>query len=365
MKKFTYLLAVGALVLASCTSKGYKVVGTMEGSMDGDTVFIMERANRQFVPVDTAIITGGKFTFTGEQDSAVNRYIVYMGEDDLQPSYLDFFLENGMINIKMVKAEGGDIVSGTPTNVAYQEFRDQLKTIEGKQMALSAELSSASEDDRAAKMQEVKALDDELIATIKDGIHKNISTPLGVFLLNSYNYYMEYSDLEQILSSLPAKYQGDERMVRLKQLVEVGKKTAVGQKFVDLEMEDPQGNPVRLSDYAGKGKLVLVDFWASWCGPCRREMPKLVEAYAKYKDSGFEIVGVSFDRSAEPWKNGLEQMNMTWPQMSDLKFWESEGAKLYAIRSIPHVILIDGEGTIISRGLHGDELHAKLAELLQ
>ena len=365
MKKFTYLLAIAALGLASCTSKGYKITGTMEGSVDGDTVYIMERANRQFVRVDSTVITDGKFVFTGVQDSAVNRYITYMGEDDLQPSYLDFFLENGNIQIQMVRAEGGDIVSGTPVNDAYQAFKNKLQAVYDKQKALSAELSSASDEERTAKMEEMKALDNEQVSIIKEGINANISTPLGLFLLNSYNYYMEYEDLGQILSTIPAKYQGDERVIRLKGLVEVAKATAVGQKFTDIEMSDPEGNPVKLSDYAGKGKLVLVDFWASWCGPCRREMPKLVEAYAKYKDKGFEIVGVSFDRDAEPWKKGLEQMNMTWPQMSDLKFWDSEGAKLYAIRSIPHVMLIDGEGTIISRGLHGEELQAKLAELIK
>lgn len=365
MKKFTYLFAIVALGLASCTPKGYTITGTMEGSMDGDTVFLMERANRQFVALDTAVIAEGKFTFTGVQDSAVNRYLVYRGEDDLQPTYLDFFLENGSINIQMVRAEGGDVISGTPTNDAYQAFQSMLQAVFEKQSTLMKQMTSATPEEREVKMKEAKALDGEVVATIKEGINKNIATPLGVFLLKSYNYYMEYADVEQILATLPAKYQSEKSVVALKDKVEVAKKTAVGQKFVDFQMEDTEGNPVKLSDYAGKGKLVLVDFWASWCGPCRREMPKLVEAYAKYKDKNFEIVGVSLDRAAEPWKKGLEQMDMTWPQMSDLKYWDSEGAKLYAIRSIPHVVLIDGEGTIISRGLHGEELQAKLAELLQ
>ena len=122
---------------------------------------------------------------------------------------------------------------------------------------------------------------------------------------------------------------------------------------------------MKLSDYVGKGKVVLIDFWASWCGPCRREMPNLVEAYKQYKDKNFEIVGVSLDRDLEAWKKGIADLNITWPQMSDLKYWDCEGAKLYAVSSIPHTLLVDAEGTIVARGLHGEELQQKIAELLK
>jgi peroxiredoxin len=337
----------------------------MEGSADGDKVFLMERGDGQFTPLDTVVIADGQFTFTGVRDSAVNCYLVYRSEDDLEPDYVDFFLENGNINVKMVRAEGGDIVSGTPTNDAYQAFRSRLQAAFDKQRTLMDEMASAAPEEQAAKMAEAEALDGEVVSVIKESIRSNRATPLAVFLLNTYNHYMGYDDVEQLISALPAKSQNEPAIAYLTAFIESAKKAAVGQKFVDFEMETPEGNPVKLSDYAGKGKLVLVDFWASWCGPCRREMPKLVEAYAKYKDKNFEIVGVSLDEDAASWKKALEQLGMTWPQMSDLKSWNSAGGKLYAIRSIPHVVLIDSEGTIISRGLHGEELHAKLAELLQ
>ena len=127
----------------------------------------------------------------------------------------------------------------------------------------------------------------------------------------------------------------------------------------------PGTTPETCTKCGGKGKVVLVDFWASWCGPCRREMPNLVETYAKYKGKNFEIVGVSLDQDGAAWKEAIKKLDMTWPQMSDLKFWQSEGAQLYAVNSIPHTVLIDGEGTIIARGLHGEELQAKIAEVVK
>jgi peroxiredoxin len=167
------------------------------------------------------------------------------------------------------------------------------------------------------------------------------------------------------MPQIPAAYDNDEAIVKIKNNVEKMKATAVGQKFTDFEMQTPEGKTVKLSDYVGKGKVVLVDFWASWCGPCRREMPNLVEAYAKYKNKNFEIVGVSLDQSADAWKEAIKKLNITWPQMSDLKYWNCEGAQLYAVSSIPHTVLIDGEGTILARGLHGDELQEKIAEAVK
>ena len=136
-----------------------------------------------------------------------------------------------------------------------------------------------------------------------------------------------------------------------------------GTKFIDLEMNDQQGNPVKLSQWAGKGNCVLIDFWASWCGPCRQEMPNVVANYKKYHEKGFEIVGVSFDSKADAWKKAVADLGMTWPQMSDLKGWSSAGAKAYGVTSIPASVLLDGEGRIIGMNLRGEKLGEKLAEV--
>ena len=337
MKKFTYLLAVAA-VFTACNSgnNGYTVTGTVEGAADGDTVYLETVEGRQFVKLDSAVIKDGTFTFKGTQDTAVNRYISYKAEGK-DGAAIDFFLENGKIKINL--SQENNSATGTANNDAYQEIRAQINGLNKQMMSIYESMSDTTltDEQREAKGKEMENLENSMISAIKAGINKNITNPVGVLLLKQNYYYM------------------DEKM----------KATAVGQKFTDFEMQTPEGKTVKLSDYVGKGKVVLVDFWASWCGPCRREMPNLVEAYAKYKNKNFEIVGVSLDQSADAWKEAIKKLNITWPQMSDLKYWNCEGAQLYAVSSIPHTVLIDGEGTILARGLHGDELQEKIAEAVK
>lgn len=364
MKKIIYLLAVAATVAACSGNKGYVVTGSVEGGADGDTVFLQKVEGRDLVKLDSAVITKGTFIFKGVQDTATNRYITYKpaGKEAL---LMDFFLENGNINIKL--AQENDAATGTPNNDAYQEIRSQLGELNQKMRDTYQSMADTtlSDEQRDAKIEEMNNMQEQMMEITKTGITKNITNPVGIHLLKSNFYYLDIEDLDPLMPQIPAEFANDEIIIKIKDNVEKMKTTAVGQKFTDFEMLTPDGKPVKLSDYVGKGKVVLVDFWASWCGPCRREMPNLVEAYAQYKKKGFEIVGVSLDQSGDAWKDAIQKLNITWPQMSDLKYWNCEGAKLYAVSSIPHTVLIDGEGTIIARGLHGEELQKKLAEVIK
>lgn len=361
MKKLVYLLAVAA-ACAACSggNKGYTVTGTVEGAADGDMVYLQNVQGRQLVKLDSATIQDGTFTFKGTQDTAINCYITY--KDNMA---MDFFLENGKINVSLTK--DADSATGTTNNDAYQEVKTQIsglmKQMENVYSALSD--TTLTDEQREAKMAEAESVQDKMMEITKQSIAKYIASPVGVHLLKQNYYYMTVEELDPLMPQIPALFDNDEAVNRIKENVEKMKATAVGKKFTDFEMQTPEGKTVKLSDYVGKGKTVLVDFWASWCGPCRREMPNLVEAYKKYKNKNFEIVGVSLDQSADAWKGAIEQLGITWPQMSDLKYWDCEGSKLYAVSSIPHTVLIDGEGTILARGLHGEELQEKLAEVLK
>ena len=138
--------------------------------------------------------------------------------------------------------------------------------------------------------------------------------------------------------------------------VDVASATEPGNTFVDIGLPGPQGQTVWVGDYVGQNKLVLIDFWASWCGPCMREMPNVVKAYERFHDKGLEIVGVSLDKDKASWLAAIEQTGQKWPQMSDLKGWECAGAQIYGIQSIPANVLIDSHGKIVARDLRGDAL---------
>ena len=169
----------------------------------------------------------------------------------------------------------------------------------------------------------------------------------GLLLTTSCNQKVKVTDSKQKIKVFDSETNEE---------IDLAAATGINSKFVDLGLPGPQGQTVWVGDYVGQNKLVLIDFWASWCGPCIRELPNVVKAYERFHDKGLEIVGVSLDKDKASWLAAIEQTGQKWPQMSDLKGWDSEGAALYGIQSIPANVLINEQGEIVARDLRGDAL---------
>ena len=350
--------------LAACSNDpAYKISGTIENVADGEYVYLSEAKGREMVKLDSAVVTAGAFTFEGRQDEVVNRYITYTPKEGRGPR-VDFFLENG--NIAVVMGENAS-VTGTPNNDIYQAYKTEAAALNKEMRALyeQTKAEGVSEEQKAEIEKQYEELDAKLTDLTFQTIDANITNPVGIHLWPGNSYSMELEQLQALAAKVPAEYQSNERIAKLLSRIEVLAKTAVGQKFTDFTLPDTEGNPMTLSNIIAKNKYTLIDFWASWCGPCRREMPNVVAAYKEYNKKGFGIVGVSLDSDAEAWKKAIKDMGMTWDHMSDVKGWQCEGAALYGVNSIPATVLVAQDGTIIARNLRGEAIKEKLAELLK
>lgn len=373
MRKSSFLVVGAALLLAACSQKPvvkeFALSGKLTGNdYDGKEVYLqtIDDSTGEYVSIDTAKIENGTFAFSGVIEAPVVNFIAMDGLR--RPAVVVLSADSVEISFDSANVA---TVRGSELNDKYQSFVEKRNEINKAMMAIGKEDKEA----RAAKTMtpefeaQLEQRYDSVYNLLKQGTFdftkENISNVVGQYFLMDRGISFDADQLGELLPALDPKLKGHKKIQRLEQRLTALQSTVVGQPFVDLKGATPTGEIISLSDYAGEGKIVLIDFWASWCPPCRKDMPTVVKTYAKYKDKGFEIVGVSLDDDKAAWEKGITDLNVTWPQMSDLKGWSTDLGAAYAVNSIPHTVLLDKEGKIIAKNLRPDEIDAKLAELLK
>lgn len=361
----TLFVAAVALVSAqSCgTNVGYNIKGKCPAEVS--KVYIMNVMGRGAL-IDSAAVVNGTFELKGESEKDAFLGIVA----EASSSYIVFINDGTPIEADIASMT----IKGSDLNNKLNGYDRQLDAISAEmrqymQQYVEARNSGKSEAELNALADELtekhlNPLEEKQTNLVKQIIREDADNIIPAAFISNIMYNCELDELKELLSdkyaytSHPLAAQAKRYLANLEK-----KMSVIGTQFKDLEMNDVSGQPHKLSEYCGKGNYVLIDFWASWCGPCRAEMPNVKENYEKYHPKGFEIVGLSFDSKDEAWKKGIADLGITWINLSDLKGWKSAAASTYGISSIPSSLLVDPEGKVVALDLRGDKLGAKLKEI--
>lgn len=370
MKKLSFvlfLLLTSFSVLAQ--SNRYTIKGTGEDIIDGDTVYLC--AINGFFAVhklDSTIVWNGEYHFSGSYPDCDIRYIMPI-RNGKYTGFSAIMLENADITVHSYSADkkkDADVTGG-PNFQLWRDFKTIQKrwseemvphwlTTRDSLSTLDAKLQAQHHLDSLTNLQKEEEF--QFMLT-------HLPAPYCNLILGSDFKSFSSKQKEMALAAFKEKYPESANYKRLSEEMKASAAIEIGKKYIDFSMPDPNGKTISIGEIVKKNKFTLIDFWASWCGPCRAEMPHVVAAYHKYHDRGFEVIGVSLDNKQDAWVKAIETLNMPWPQMSDLKAWQSEGAKLYNVKAIPSNVLIDRKGKIVARDLRGLTLINKIGEFLK
>ena len=351
--------------MAACSSEPhYLIIGKIADS-DSVTFLLQKRDEGKIITIDSAISKKGSFKMKGGAIDYPQMILLVAKDRRIRTS---FYLENSEITITgRLDSLFNAKITGSKTQDEYQAFIESNKTLSNRYINAYTAFQTFSQEGNAVRVAELqnefKNIENEMIDLQKDFVRNNPRSYVAPSILNSLSYELEADEIESYINAMDTNIAKIPVIENLKERVTAMKAVSVGQKAPDFTMNDVNGNPVALSSKIGS-KLLLVDFWAAWCGPCRQENPNLVKVFNEFNKKGFDIFGVSLDQRKEDWLKAIAGDKLSWTHVSDLQYFNNAAAKIYAVNSIPANFLLDETGTIIARNLRGEALYNKVNEVL-